>query len=185
MFDDVEGVVEDRLDLVVVLLGSFQAAEDLGHLVCQTCLFAFEQVEGDGAVVVGFEEFAALAVEAVVFGLEFASFGACVLEAAAEFFTEEAFESFAEIVVEGDGAVVLGDLVLDFVDQHDLPGAGGGLGVAASAHEVLVLLAVTCRGDLDEHSAAAATAVEARLEVVRVLPSPLALAVEFEDGRDC
>ncbi|PPH12009.1 hypothetical protein C5C71_05270 [Rathayibacter sp. AY1C1] len=64
VLDDVECVVEDRLDLVVVLLGSFEAAEDLGHLVCQACLFALEQVDGDGAVVVGFEEFAALAVEA-------------------------------------------------------------------------------------------------------------------------
>ena len=54
---------------------------------------------GDGAVVVGFEEFAALAIGAVVFGLKLGSFSACVLDAAAEFLAEEALESFAEIVV--------------------------------------------------------------------------------------
>ena len=54
--------------------------------------------------------------------------------------------------------------------------------MAAAALEVFVLLAVLRRGDLDEHLAPAAAAIDARLEVVRVLARALALAVQFEDG---
>nr|WP_258074061.1 hypothetical protein [Rathayibacter sp. AY1F9] len=117
-------------------------------------------------------------------GLELPSLGVGDFESPGEFLAEEFFKSLAQVVVERDGAVVVGDTVFDFVDQDHFALAGGGLRVPASAHEVLVLVAVPCGGDLDEQAAPAAAAVDARLQVVRVLARTFALPVQFQDCLD-
>ncbi|TFB80320.1 hypothetical protein [Terrimesophilobacter mesophilus] len=72
-----------------------------------------------------------LTLKGLVFGF---NFGACFLEAIAD----HCFYLNAELRLERDALVVLGDLLFNFVDEHRFLFATGPLGVPSGAHEVWV-----------------------------------------------
>lgn len=77
--DEAEGVLEVPFDDVELQLEGGEALLDVVEFVRDPLLFASEEVEGDGARVVGFEELGALVQGAALAGDELLAFEAGVL----------------------------------------------------------------------------------------------------------
>ena len=126
----------------------------------QAGLFGFEQVEGDGVGVVGFEEFGLLGFEFAGLGGEFLGVGVLagvdVVELEAKVFLDGAsvFGGDVDVVVE------VGDASVDFVNEDSFEGAFGAVALAVGADEVWIDLAVSGFGVVDDEPAAALAAAD-------------------------
>jgi hypothetical protein len=160
--------MEVRLDERLVIPGRVLDFFDVGQFFGDSPLLALEEIEGDRAGVVSFEQLAAflekplLALpEALLFGSSFGVVGGEILP-------QPLLDDVHELSRERDGSIVLLDKLLDPLDQDGAHGAIGALLMAPDADEVGIDPAGVALGVSDDHAAAAVAAVDA-LEVVRVL----------------
>ena len=188
---EVVAVFEEGEGFGEVLFNAFaiggEGGEFLGDVVefaGEAGLFGFEEVEGDGVGVVGFEEFGLLGFEFAGLGGEFLGVGVLagvdVVEFEAEVFLDGAsvFGGDVDVVVE------VGDASVDFVDEDGFEGAFGAVALAVGADEVWIDLAVSGFGVVDDEPAAALAAADGGFEVVVMDALAFAVAVLVEDGLD-
>ena len=97
-----------------------------------------EKIDRDCTGIVGLHELALLALKLLLLTLKGLvlgfNFGACFLESVAD----RGFHLNAELRLERDALVVLGDLLFHFIDEHRLLFAACSLGVSPGAHEVWI-----------------------------------------------
>lgn len=147
-------------------------------------LLGFEQVEGDGVGVVGFEKLGLLGFEFAGLGGELLGVGVLagvdVVEFEAEVFLDGAsvFGGDVDVVVE------VGDASVDFVDEDGFEGAFGAVALAVGADEVWVDVAVSGFGVVDDEPAATLAAADGGFEVVVMDALAFAVAVLAQDGLD-
>ena len=184
VLEEGEGFGEVLLDAFAVGGEGGQFAGDVVEFTGKAGLFGFEEVEGDGVGVVGFEEFGLLGFEFAGLGGECLGVGVLagvdVVELEAKVFLDGApvFRGDVDVVVE------VGDCYVDFVDEDGFEGAFGAVALAVGADEVWIDLAVSGFGVVDDEPAAALAAADGGFEVVVVDALAFAVAVLVEDGLD-
>ena len=184
VFEEGEGFFEVLFDAFAVGGEGGEFSGDVVEFAGEAGLFGFEEVEGDGVGVVGFEEFGLLGFEFAGLGGECLGVGVLagvdVVEFEAEVFLDGApvFGGDVDVVVE------VGDASVDFVDEDGFEGAFGAVALAVGADEVWVDLAVSGFGVVDDEPAAALAAADGGFEVVVVDALAFAVAVLVEDGLD-
>lgn len=184
VFEEGEGFGEVLFDAFAVGGEGGEFSGDVIEFAGEAGLFGFEEVEGDGVGVVGFEEFGLLGFEFAGLGGEFLGVGVLagvdVVEFEAEVFLDGApvFGGDVDVVVE------VGDASVDFVNEDSFEGAFGAVTLAVGADEVWVNLAVSGFGVVDDEPAAALAAADGGFEVVVVDALAFAVAVLVEDGLD-
>ena len=160
VFEEGEGFGEVLFDAFAVGGESIEFSGDVVELTGEAGLFGFEEVEGDGVGVVGFEEFGLLGFEFTGLGGEFLGVGVLagvdVVEFDAEVFLDGApvFGGDVDVVVE------VGDCYVDFVNEDSFEGALGAVALAVGADEVWVDLAVSGFGVVDDEPAATLAAAD-------------------------
>ena len=184
VFEEGEGFGEVLFEVFAVGGVGGEFSGDVVEFAGEAGLFGFEEVEGDGVGVVGFEEFGLLGFEFAGLGGEFLGVsvlaGVDVVEFEAEVFLDGA------PVVGGDVDVVVevGDCYVDFVDEDGFEGAFGAVALAVGTDEVWIDLAVSGFGVVDDEPAATLAAADGGFEVVVVDALAFAVAVLVEDGLD-
>lgn len=184
VFEEGEGFGEVLFDAFAVGGEGGQFSGDVIEFAGEAGLFGFEEVEGDGVGVVGFEEFGLLGFEFAGLGGEFLSVGVLagvdVVEFEAKVFLDGApvFGGDVDVVVE------VGDCYVDFVNEDGFEGAFGAVTLAVGADEVWIDLAVSGFGVVDDEPAAALAAADGGFEVVVMDALAFAVAVLVEDGLD-
>ena len=147
-------------------------------------LLGFEQVEGDGLGVVGFEELGLLGFERARVGGESAGVGALAGVEAVEFAAQACCDGAPLVGGDVDVAVEVGDGVVDVVDEDGFEGALVAVALAVGADEIGVDVAVSGFGVVDDEAAAALAAADGGFQVVVVDALAFAVAVLVEDGLD-
>ena len=147
-------------------------------------LFGFEQVEGDGVGVVGFEEFGLLSFERACVGGEGAGVSALAGVEAVEFGAQVCFDGVSVVGSDADVAVEVGDGVFDVVDEDGFEGALVAVALAIGTDKVWVDVAVSGFGVVNDGPAAALAAADGGFQVVVVDALAFAVAVLVEDGLD-
>ena len=188
---EVVAVLEEGEGFAQVLFDAFavggeggEFSGDVVEFAGEAGLFGFEEVEGDGVGVVGFEEFGLLGFEFAGLGGEFLGVGVLagvdVVEFEAEVFLDGApvFGGDVDVVVE------VGDVSVDFVDEDGFEGALVAVALAIGADEVWIDLAVSGFGVVNDGPAAALAAADGGFQVVVVDALAFAVAVLVEDGLD-
>ena len=153
--------------------------EFAGHPV----LLLLEQLQWDGAGVVGLEEPAALVLQVGAPGGQGADVAVAVLLDALQLGQQVALDGSAVGVTELDGLVQVGDALFHCFDEDGAEGAVVGA-VAAGADEVRVDDALAVLGVLHQEALAAQAADDGGLEVVVVDSFPLAVAMGVQDVLD-
>ena len=184
VFEEGEGFGEVLFEVFAVGGQGGEFSGDVVEFAGEAGLFGFEEVEGDGVGVVGFEEFGLLGFEFAGLGGEFLGVsvlaGVDVVEFEAEVFLDGA------PVVGGDVDVVVevGVGVVDVVDEDGFEGALVAVALAVRADEIGVDVAVSGFGVVDDEPAAALAAADGGFQVVVVDALAFAVAVLVEDGLD-
>ena len=184
VFEEGEGFGEVLFDAFAVGGEGGEFSGDVVEFAGEAGLFGFEEVEGDGVGVVGFEEFGLLGFEFAGLGGECLGMdvlaGVDVVEFEAKVFLDGAsvFGGDVDVVVE------VGDASVDFVDEDGFEGALVPVALAVGADEVWINLAVSGFGVVDDEPAAALAAADGGFEVVVVDALAFAVAVLVEDGLD-
>ena len=159
-------------------------AGDVVEFAGEAGLFGFEEVEGDGVGVVGFEKLGLLGFEFAGLGGELLGVGVLagvdVVELEAKVFLDglPVFRGDVDVVVE------VGDYYVDFVDEDGFEGAFGAVALAVGADEVWIDLAVSGFGIVNDEPAAALAAANGGFEMVVMDALAFAVAVLVEDGLD-
>ena len=174
---EVVAVFEEGEGFGEVLFDAFAVGGEAG-------LFGFEEVEGDGVGVVGFEEFGLLGFEFAGLGGEFLGVGVLAGVDVVEFEAEVFLDGLPVFGGDVDVVVEVGDASVDFVNEDGFEGALGAVALAVGADEVWVDLAVSGFGVVDDESAAALAAADGGFEVVVMDALAFAVAVLVEDGLD-
>nr|WP_256363045.1 hypothetical protein [Streptomyces sp. TRM70350] len=174
----VEGAYEVGLDGIERCRSRAEPSLDSGQLVGDALLLAGDEVHRDCTAVDRFEQFLPLCGELRFFGQQVLVLIFSVLAVGGELSSEALLDHVAELGGEPDGGPVVLDHLLDLGDEQRFAGTTGGLLVAPEADEVRIDNAMAVLGVGDDQAAAAVTAEDARLEVVRVL----ALAFADEVG---
>ena len=184
VFEEGEGFFEVLFDAFAVGGEGGEFSGDVVEFAGEAGLFGFEEVEGDGVGVVGFEEFGLLGFEFAGLGGELLGVGVLagvdVVEFEAEVFLDGApvFGGDVDVVVE------VGDCYVNFVDEDGFEGAFGAVALAVGADEVWIDLAVSGFGVVDDEPATTLAAADGGFEVVVVDALAFAVAVLVEDGLD-
>ena len=184
VFEEGEGFGEVLFDAFAVGGEGGQFPGDVVEFASETGLFGFEEVEGDGVGVVGFEEFGLLGFEFASLGGEFLGVGVLagvdVVELEAKVFLDglPVFRGDVDVVVE------VGNCYVDFVDEDGFEGAFSAVALTVGADEVRINLAVSGFGIVDDEPAATLAAADGGFEVVVVDALAFAVAVLVEDGLD-
>ena len=184
MFKEGEGFFEAVFEVFAV---GGQGGEFPAYLVefaGQAGLLGFEQVEGDGVGVVGFEEFGLLRFEFAGVGGESAGVGVLAGVEAVEFAAQVFLDGAPLVGGDVDVAVEVGDGVVDVVDEDGFEGALVAVALAVGADEIGVDVAVSGFGVVDDEPAAALAAADGGFQVVVVDALAFAVAVLAEDGLD-
>ncbi|HEY0217775.1 MAG TPA: hypothetical protein VGC57_15405 [Cellulomonas sp.] len=181
---EVEGLGDEPVGFGVVRREGVQAAGRGVELGGELLLLGAEHVQGDGVVVVGFQEFALPAADGQLCLVQVLTFGVGVLPQELQARAEQALQGVAELGGEGDALVQIGDQVFDVVDLDGAQGARGALGVPAEAGVVGVGGAVAVGGDLHDHPEPALPAVQGGLQVVVVGDDAFAVEFAVQDGLD-
>ena len=184
VFEEGEGFGEVLFDAFAVGGEGGEFAGDVVEFAGEAGLFGFEEVEGDGVGVVGFEELGLLGFEFAGLGGELLGVsvlaGVDVVEFEAEVFLDGAPVFGGDV----DVPVEVGNASVDFVDEDGFEGAFGAVALAVGADEVGVDVAVSGFGVVDDEPAAALAAVDGGFQVVVVDALAFAVAVLAEDGLD-
>ena len=150
----------------------------------QAGLFGFEQVEGDGVGVVGFEEFGLLGFEFAGVGGEFLDVGVLAGVDVVEFEAKVFLDGAPLVGGDVDVAVEIGNASVDVVNEDGFEGALVAVALAVGADEVWVDVAVSGFGVVNDVPAAALAAADGGFQVVVVDALAFAVAVLAEDGLD-
>ena len=171
-------------DAFTVSVEAGEFSGDVVEFAGEAGLFGFEEVEGDGVGIVGFEEFGLLGFEFAGLGGEFLGVGMLagvdVVEFEAEVFLDGApvFGGDVDVVVE------VGDCYVDFVDEDGFEGALVAVALTIGADEVWIDLAVSGFGVVDDEPATTLAAADGGFEVVVVDALAFAVAVGCQDVLD-
>ena len=184
VFEEGEGFGEVLFDAFAVGGEGGEFAGDVVEFAGEAGLFGFEEVEGDGVGVVGFEELGLLGFEFAGLGGELLGVsvlaGVDVVEFEAEVFLDGAPVFGGDV----DVPVEVGNASVDFVDEDGFEGAFGAVALAVGADEVWIDLAVSGFGVVDDEPATTLAAADGGFEVVVVDALAFAVAVLVEDGLD-
>ena len=184
VFEEGEGFFEAVFEVFAVGGQGGEFSAYLVEFAGEAGLLGFEQVEGDGVGVVGFEEFGLLGFEFAGLGGEFLGVGVLAGVDVVEFEAEVFLDGVSVFGGDVDVVVEVGDASVDFVDEDGFEGAFGAVALAVGADEVWVDLAVSGFGVVDDEPAAALAAADGGFEVVVVDALAFAVAVLVEDGLD-
>ena len=147
-------------------------------------LFGFEQVEGHGVGVVGFEECGLLGFECAGLGGEFLDVGVLAGVDVVEFEAKVFLDGVPLVGGDVDVAVEIGNASVDVVNEDGFEGALVAVALAVGADEVWVDVAVSGFGVVDDEPAAALAAADGGFQVVVMDALAFAVAVLVEDGLD-
>lgn len=150
----------------------------------QAGLLGFEQVEGDGLGVVGFEKLGLLGFEFTGVGGEFLGVGVLAGVEAVEFGAQACGDGASVFGGDVDVVVEVGDCYVDFVDEDGFEGALVAVALAIGTDEIGVDLAVSGFGVVNDEPAAALAAADGGFQVVVMDALAFAVAVLVEDGLD-
>ncbi len=131
-------------------------------------LFPLEQVQRDGARIVGLEQLGLLALQLGTAGGEFSQFGGALTHHLVELRVDHLRERLPSFGWDLDPSVEAFDEALHVFDEHGLTGAVVASGVPGGAHEVGVDGALTGLRVTDDEPGPALPAEDAALEVVVV-----------------
>ena len=184
VFEEGEGFGEVLFDAFAVGGEGGEFSGDVVEFAGEAGLFGFEEVEGDGVGVVGFEEFGLLGFEFAGLGGELLGVGVLAGVDVVEFEAEVFLDGLPVFGGDVDVVVEVGDCYVDFVDEDGFEGAFGAVALAVGADEVWIDLAVSGFGVVDDEPAAALAAADGGFEVVVVDALAFAVAVLVEDGLD-
>ena len=162
--------------------GEFSAG--LVEFAGEAGLFGFEQVEGDGVGVVGFEELGLLGFECARVGGEGVGVGVLAGVEAVEFNAEVFLDGAPAFGGDVDVAVEVGDGVVDVVDEDGFEGALLAVALAIGADEIGIDVAVSGFGVVNDEPAAALAAADGGFQMVVVDALAFAVAVLAEDDLD-
>ena len=184
VFEEGEGFFEAVFEVFAV---GGQGGEFPAYLVefaGQAGLFGFEQVEGDGVGVVGFEECGLLGFELAGVGGEGAGVGVLAGVDVVEFEAKVLLDGAPLVGGDVDVAVEIGNASVDVVDEDGFEGALVAVALAVGADEIGVDVAVSGFGVVNDEPAAALAAADGGFQVVVVDALAFAVAVLVEDGLD-
>ena len=184
VFEEGECFSEVLFDAFAVGGEGGEFSGDLVEFAGEAGLFGFEEVEGDGVGVVGFEEFGLLGFEFASLGGELLGVGVLAGVDVVEFEAEVFLDGLPVFGGDVDVVVEVGDCYVDFVDEDGFEGAFGAVALAVGADEVWINLAVSGFGVVDDEPAATLAAADGGFEVVVVDALAFAVAVLVEDGLD-
>lgn len=184
MFEEGEGFFEAVFDAFAVGGQGGELSAYLIEFAGQAGLLGFEQVEGDGLGVVGFEELGLLGFERAGVGGEFLGVSVLAGVEAVEFAAQACVDGASVFGGDVDVAVEVGDGVVDFVDEDGFEGALLAVALAVGADEVGVDVAVSGFGVVDDEPAATLAAADGGFEVVVMDALAFAVAVLVENGLD-
>lgn len=184
VFKEGEGFFEAVFEVFAVGGQGGEFSAYLVEFAGEAGLLGFEQVEGDGVGVVGFEKLGLLGFEFAGLGGEFLDVGVLagvdVVEFAAQVFLDGAPVFGGDV----DVAVEIGNVSVDFVNEDGFEGAFGAVALAIGADEVWIDVAVSGFGVVNDEPAAALAAADGGFEVVVMDALAFAVAVLVEDGLD-
>ena len=184
VFKEGEGFFEAVFEMFAV---GGQGGEFPAYLVefaGEAGLFGFEQVEGHGVGVVGFEEFGLLGFERARAGGQGAGVGMLAGVEAVEFNAEVFLDGAPLVGGDADVAVEIGYASVDVVDEDGFKRAFGAVALAIGADEVWIDVAVSGFGVMDDEPAAALAAADGGFQMVVMDALAFAVAVLAEDGLD-
>lgn len=184
VFEEGEGFFEAVFEVFAV---GGQGGEFPAYLVefaGQAGLLGFEQVEGDGVGVVGFEKLGLLGFEFAGVGGESAGVGVLAGVEAVEFAAQACCDGAPLVGGDVDVAVEIGNASVDFVNEDGLEGALVPVALAIGADEIWIDLAVSGFGVVDDEPAAALAAADGGFQVVVMDALAFAVAVLAQDGLD-
>ena len=184
VFKEGEGFGEAVLEVFAVGGQSGEFSGDVVEFAGEAGLFGFEEVEGDGLGVVGFEELGLLGFERAGVGGEFLDVGALAGVEAVEFAAQACCDGAPLVGGDADVAVEVGDGVVDVVDEDGFEGALVPVALAIGTDEVWIDVAVSGFGVVDDEPAAALAAADGGFQVVVMDALAFAVAVLAEDGLD-
>ena len=184
VFEEGEGFGEVLFDAFAVGGQGGEFSAGVVEFAGEAGLFGFEEVEGDGVGVVGFEEFGLLGFEFASLGGELLGVGVLAGVDVVEFEAEVFLDGLPVFGGDVDVVVEVGDCYVDFVDEDGFEGAFGAVALAVGADEVWINLAVSGFGVVDDEPAATLAAADGGFEVVVVDALAFAVAVLVEDGLD-
>ena len=183
-FEEGEGFFEAVFEVFAVGGQGGEFSAYLVEFAGETGLFGFEQVEGDGVGVVGFEECGLLGFECARVDGEGAGVGVLAGVEAVEFDAKVFLDGAPFVGGDADVVVEVGDGVVDVVDEDGFEGALVAVALAVGADEVWIDLAVSGFGIVDDEPATTLAAADGGFEVVVVDALAFAVAVLVEDGLD-
>ena len=184
VFKEGEGFFEAVLEVFAV---GGQGGEFPAYLVefaGQAGLLCFEQVEGDGVGIVGFEELGLLGFECAGVGGESAGVGVLAGVEAVEFAAQACCDGAPFVGGDVDVAVEIGNASVDVVDEDGLEGALVPVALAVGTDEIGVDVAVSGFGVVDDEPAAALAAADGGFQVMVMDALAFTVAVLAEDGLD-
>lgn len=184
VFKEGEGFVEAVVDCLAVGGVGGEFSGDVVEFAGEAGLFGFEEVEGDGVGVVGFEKLGLLGFEFAGLGGEFLDVGVLAGVDVVEFAAQVFLDGAPLVGGDVDVAVEVGDVSVDFVNEDGFEGAFGAVALAVGADEVWIDLAVSGFGVVNDEPAAALAAADGGFEVVVMDALAFAVAVLVEDGLD-
>ena len=180
IFEQVEGLAEVLAHEAGIGLVAGQSALDASEFSAESVLLVFEEVQGDGAGVVGLEELTALVLDVgAAHGQGADVMGAPGLDLC-QLLEQVLLDQGAVLRGQADGAVDVGDTGFDLLDEHGAEGAVMAA-VAPGADEVGVDGAGAVLGVLDQEPRPALTTDHGRAQEVGVDALPLTVAVRDED----
>ena len=184
VFEEGEGFFEAVFEVFAVGGQGGEFSAYLVEFAGEAGLFGFEEVEGDGVGVVGFEKLGLLGFEFAGLGGEFLDVGVLAGVDVVEFEAKVFLDGAPVFGGDVDVAVEVGDGVVDVVDEDGFEGAFGAVALAIGADEIGVDVAVSGFGVVNDEPAAALAAADGGFEVVVMDALAFAVAVLVEDGLD-
>ena len=184
VFEEGEGFAQVSFDAFAVGVEGGEFSAGVVEFAGEAGLFGFEQVEGDGVGVVGFEELGLLGFEFAGVGGEGAGVGVLAGVDVVEFEAEVFLDGLPVFGGDVDVTVEVGDGVVDVVDEDGFEGALVAVALAVGADEIGVDVAVSGFGVVDDEPAAALAAADGGFQMVVVDALAFAVAVLAEDGLD-
>jgi len=150
VFEEGEGFSEVLFDAFAVGGEGGEFSGDVVEFASEAGLFGFEEVEGDGVGVVGFEEFGLLGFEFAGLGGELLGVGVLAGVDVVEFEVEVFLDGLPVFGGDVDVVVEVGNASVDFVDEDGFEGAFGAVALTVGADEVRINLAVSGFGVVDD-----------------------------------
>ena len=184
VFEEGEGFFEAVFEVFAVGGQSGEFSAGVVEFAGQAGLLGFEQVEGDGVGVVGFEELGLLGFERARVGGESAGVGVLAGVEAVEFAAQACVDGAPLVGGDADVAVEIGNASVDFVNEDSLEGALVPVALAIGTDEIGIDVAVSGFGVVDDEPAAALAAADGGFQMVVMDALAFAVAVLAEDGLD-